>query len=151
MNSIDKSLVTFDLALRRRFAFCKIMPQLSVLESMLAEYNIDENVLNAYISRCKELNDRISNPNSRLQLGVDYQIGHAYFAKIKDFLIFEEEIMENDPDKTQSIGVINSYSLEKLWMYHLLPLLEEYLGSRIDDAEIQQLLKKEEEIFTKFE
>lgn len=37
MNSIDKSLVTFDLALRRRFAFIKVMPQLKVLEKMLAK------------------------------------------------------------------------------------------------------------------
>lgn len=151
MNSVDKSLTTFDLALRRRFAFFKVMPNMKALESMLAKYNIRENNLQDFIKRCERLNRHITNPQKQFRLNEDYQIGHAYFAKIKDFLIFEEEIMENDPDKTQSIGVINSYSLEKLWMYHLLPLLEEYLGSRIDDAEIQQLLKKEEEIFTKFE
>ena len=151
MNSVDKSLTTFDLALRRRFAFYKVMPNLKALEAMLAEKNIRDENLQDFIERCARLNRNITKKDGQFRLGEDYQIGHAYFAKIKDFLIFEEETMESDPDKTQSIGVINSYSLEKLWMYHLLPLLEEYLGSRIDDDEIQKLLKKEEEIFTKFE
>lgn len=140
MNSIDKSLVTFDLALRRRFAFCKIMPQLSVLESMLAEYNIDENVLNAYISRCKELNDRISNPNSRLQLGVDYQIGHAYYGKIKDFMV--------KPNEDRDVQFISTFELDKLWAYHIYPLLEEYLGNRIDDDEVENCLKDLKDFFT---
>jgi len=86
MNSIDKSLVTFDLALRRRFSFIKIMPNVSVLENILAEYNIEESCLTSYVDRCKSLNERIANPSSRLNLGADYQIGHAYYGKIKDFL-----------------------------------------------------------------
>ena len=40
MNSIYKSLVTFDLALRIIFGFIKIMPQLQVLENILSDYNI---------------------------------------------------------------------------------------------------------------
>lgn len=139
MNSIDKSLVTFDLALRRRFAFCKIMPQLSVLESMLGEYNIEDNNLFSYIQRCKELNNRIANPNSRLQLGVDYQIGHAYYGKIKDFL---------QKSKVDS-QYITSFELEKLWTYHLYPLLEEYLGNRIDDDEVKKCLNDRKDSFTK--
>ena len=34
MNNVDKSLVSFDLALRRRFGFYKVMPNLKVLESV---------------------------------------------------------------------------------------------------------------------
>ncbi len=151
MNSVDKSLTTFDLALRRRFAFFKVMPNMKALEAMLAKYNIREDNLQDFIKRCERLNRNITDPQKQFRLNKDYQIGHAYFAKIKDFLILEKETIENDSDKTQSIGVINSYSLEKLWMYHLLPLLEEYLGNRVDDAEIQQPLKKEEDLFTKFE
>ena len=150
MNSVDKSLATFDLALRRRFAFFKVMPNMKALETILAKYNIKEGNLQDFIDRCERLNRDIIDPQKQFRLSEDYQIGHAYFAKIKDFLIFEEEADECNSEEIQRIGIINSYVLEKLWLYHLLPLLEEYLGSRIEDAEIQQLLKKEEYIFTGF-
>lgn len=60
MNSIDKSLVTFDLALRRRFGFIKIMPQLQVLETFLSDYNIEESCLTNFIARCRDLNPTCS-------------------------------------------------------------------------------------------
>ena len=148
MNSLDKSLTTLDLALRRRFSFFPIMPNTKALESMLAECNIREDNLQDFIRRCEYLNNSLTNPNEELRLGKDYQIGHAYFAKIKDFLFFEDETDERVPGETNTIGVINCYSLEKLWMYHLLPLLEEYLGNRVDDNQIQNLLKEKGRIFT---
>lgn len=132
MNSIDKSLVTFDLALRRRFAFYKIMPQVSLLESMLSDYNIEENCLNGFIQRCEELNEKLSDAKSPLQLGQDYQIGHAYFGKISDFL------KKRKPEEpTQSIS---TFELEKLWQYHLSPLIEEYVGSRIEDENVAKYI-----------
>jgi len=157
MNSVDKSLTTFDIALRRRFAFFKVKPNMKALEHMLArstksleavEYYIREDNIQGFIQRCERLNSNITNPKKQLRLGEDYEIGHAYFAKIKDFLFFEDESDENNPNKTHRVGVINSYSLEKLWMYHLLPLLEEYLGSRVDDTDIQKLLVEEGKSFT---
>lgn len=141
MNNIDKSLVTFDLALRRRFAFFKVMPQLKVLEKMLAKENIAEASLEEYISRCQAINDRIANPSSRLQLGIDYQIGHAYYGKIKDFL--KKYSSDDDPI------ILSSFDMEKLWEYHLLPLLEEYLGNRIDDQDIKHCLNDIKNEFTK--
>ena len=141
MNSIDKSLVTFDLALRRRFGFIKIMPQLQVLETILSDYNIEESCLTNFIARCRDLNEHISRPNSRLQLGVDYQIGHAYYGKIKDFLT---ECNESDP-----VQIITSFDLEKLWEYHLEPLLEEFLGNRIEDSEVIRCLEERKNEFTK--
>lgn len=146
MNSVDKSLTTFDLALRRRFAFFKVMPNLKALEVMLAANNIREDNLQDFIERCDRLNHNITKADGQFRLGEDYQIGHAYFAKIRDFLIYEEQENEHHKEK---IGIINSFSLEKLWLYHLLPLLEEYLGSRVEDIEIKQLLNSEQEIFTK--
>ena len=141
MNSIDKSLVTFDLALRRRFGFVKITPQLSALESMLADYHVKEDCLHAFIARCRELNERIANPNSRLQLGSDYQIGHAYYGKIKDFL--------RQSPKSDVPQVISTFDLEKLWEYHLEPLLEEYLGNRVEDAEAMRCLNECKNNFTR--
>lgn len=141
MNSIDKSLVTFDLALRRRFAFYKIMPDLSALPAMLANYNIEESCLGAFIERCRELNKQIAEPSSDLQLGVDYQIGHAYFGKIKDFLT-----ERNYKDSPQ---MISPFELEKLWLYHLQPLIEEYLGNRIDDPQTKKCLNNIMDSFCK--
>lgn len=141
MNSIDKSLVTFDLALRRRFGFIKIMPQLQVLDTILSDYNIEESCLTNFVGRCKELNDHISRPNSRLQLGVDYQIGHAYYGKIKDFLTKTKEF--------EPAQIITTFDLEKLWDYHLEPLLEEFLGNRIEDSEVIRCLEERKNEFTK--
>lgn len=141
MNSIDKSLVTFDLALRRRFGFIKVMPNVSILENILEDYNIEETCLSAFIDRCKKMNDEIASPQNRLQLGVDYQIGHAYYGKIKDFL------KKGSPEENPQI--ISTFDLEKLWEYHLQPLLEEYLGNRVDDVDVMDSLSSVKNNFTK--
>lgn len=140
MNNVDKSLVSFDLALRRRFSFVKMMPDLTVLDTMLTGYPVSKNVTNsveeenlvAYIGRCEWLNERISTSQT-LGLNENYQIGQAYFMKIKDFLPKIE-------DKGKVI--ITTLELEKLWEYHLLPLIEEYLGARADETEIKSKLKE---------
>ena len=117
------------------------MPQLKVLEKMLAKENIADACLEEYISRCQAINDRIANPSSRLQLGIDYQIGHAYYGKIKDFL--KKCSADDDPI------ILSSFDMEKLWEYHLLPLLEEYLGNRIDGQDIKNCLNDIKNEFTK--
>lgn len=147
MNNVDKSLVSFDLALRRRFSFVKMMPDLSVLDTMLTDYSIDdgktnsveENNLDSYIKRCEELNERISTSQT-LGLNENYQIGQAYFMKIKDFLPKIED---------EGKVIITDLELEKLWEYHLLPLIEEYLGARADETEIKSKLKEIKVNFTK--
>lgn len=141
MNNIDKSLVTFDLALRRRFGFVKIMPQLQVIEKILSDYNIEESNLLSFICRCKKLNEQIARPDSRLQLGADYQIGHAYYGKIKDFLKRSGE--------TGLVQMITTFDLEKLWEYHLEPLLEEFLGNKVEDTDVVSCLKELKNEFTK--
>lgn len=141
MNNVDKSLVSFDLALRRRFGFYKVMPQMVVLSDILSG-KIGEDYIEPYITRCSELNRYISenaNDNKHLGLGKDYQIGHAYFAKIEDFVY-------NRPDNHK---IITTDDLEKLWVYHVMPLLEEYLGSRTEDEDIKKKLEAIYKEFTK--
>jgi len=134
MNNVDKSLVTFDLALRRRFGFFKLMPKLDVLLDVLGGI-VKEKSLEKYVEKCKKLNEEIV---SELSLGENYQIGQAYFLKIRDF--FKE-------DK----GVeITSFDLEKLWIYNIEPLLEEYLGMSMEDDEIKNKLTKLKESFETF-
>lgn len=139
MNNVDKSLVTFDLALRRRFGFFKLMPKLEVIKDVLSEV-IDEESLSKYYDKCEKLNKNIV---TNLDLGENYQIGQAYFLKIRDFLEKNEneEFIENQN--------ITSFELEKLWIYNLEPLLEEYLGMSIEDNEIMSKLKSLKEEFLK--
>ncbi len=73
----------------------------------------------------------------RKKLNEDYQIEKAYFLKIKDF-IKENELFE-----------ITSYELEKLWVYNIEPLLEEYLGMIMEDDSIKGKLEKLKKEFLK--
>jgi hypothetical protein len=76
-----------------------------------------------------------------LELGEDYQIGQAYFLKIKDFL-------DQEKIKRKEHQIITSFELEKLWIYNIEPLLEEYLGMSIED-DIQTKLNGLKEEFLK--
>ncbi|MFW5990210.1 MAG: McrB family protein, partial [Campylobacterales bacterium] len=141
MNNVDKSLVTFDLALRRRFGFFKLMPKLEVMQEVLSEFIEDEDKsLSKYYEKCKKLNEDIV---KELDLGEDYQIGQAYFLKIRDFL------QKNENEELIKNQNITSFELEKLWVYNIEPLLEEYLGMSIEDDGVKNKLKSLKEEFLK--
>ncbi len=142
MNNTDKSLVGFDLALRRRFAFLKIPPNMSVLadESFISakeekaltateesESQEDEaiDVAAEFKRRAENLNEQMS---TLLHLPEEKRIGHAYFLRVKDFC----KLIKRDDEKVQCY-VLTPFALEQLWTYHILPLLEEYLGLEFDD------------------
>ena len=67
MNSTDKSIATIDIALRRRFTFLKMKPNLD-----LVEYPKAKEVM-------KKLNEYIV-----ANLSEDYQLGHSYFMQVQD-------------------------------------------------------------------
>ena len=150
MNNVDKSLVTFDLALRRRFGFFKLMPKLEVIKDVLSEVveNTEKNnsSLDIYYKKCVKLNKQIcgsiclkeEKDHNSLDLGEEYQIGQAYFLKIKDFL-----------NSKESDQIITSFELEKLWVYNIEPLLEEYLGMSIEGDGIQAKLNSLKKEFLK--
>lgn len=132
MNNVDKSLVTFDVALRRRFAFYRMEPELETLWGFprLAA-SINKESIADLIRRGNELNDAICN---KLHLSKEYRIGQAYFGRIVDF--------------TDGLE-INSFHRKKLWEYHLLPLLEEYLGMAAEAEEVNQGLHQLMDIVVK--
>lgn len=66
MNTADRSIAMIDVALRRRFVFEEIMPDLNLIKESIEEVPIRKIV--------QTLNDKIS-----VLYGRDYQIGHSYF------------------------------------------------------------------------
>lgn len=110
MNDIDRSVESMDFAMRRRFAWYEVDPKERVEMLDKLESCKDEAII-----RMNRLNDAITE-----KLGSAYQIGPAYFLKLKE-------------------GDFN-----KLWKMNLKPLLQEYLrGTR--DAE--STLKKFEDSY----
>lgn len=90
MNTADKSISFLDVALRRRFGFLELLPDYSLLESVI----YDELPLKAYV---KELNKRICE-----NIGQDarnLQIGHSYFLEnekpVKEFSKFSRILKED--------------------------------------------------------
>jgi len=67
MNSTDKSIALIDIALRRRFTFLKMAPNLA-----LVNYTGAKDIM-------AELNKEITET-----LGADYVLGHSYFMKIQN-------------------------------------------------------------------
>jgi 5-methylcytosine-specific restriction protein B len=71
MNTADKSIALVDIALRRRFQFIPVYPDSSVIINYCKSTDKSEKAL-----FMDSLNTRL-----RVDKGVDFQIGHAYFLK----------------------------------------------------------------------
>ncbi|WFN33473.1 AAA family ATPase [Methanogenium sp. S4BF] len=106
MNTADKSIALVDIALRRRFGFFEMMPDSDVLRELLVSNDAKvQEIFDIAIAVHEQLNNAILEKYDR-----DHQIGHSYFVKLKD---------ERTPD--DACG-----SLEFIWYYEVLPLLQEY-------------------------
>lgn len=82
MNTADRSVEALDTALRRRFSFVEMMPDVSVVE----KENFDENYPRAEVMQ--KINDRIE-----LLLDRNYTLGHSYFLKEDFKASFKNEII----------------------------------------------------------
>lgn len=105
MNDIDRSVDSFDFAMRRRFRFVEIKAdeRLEMLESLE-----DEALKNEAIQRMTALNQAIISVED---LNRNYQIGASYFLKLK------------------------TLSFDELWTDYLEPLLQEYVRGMYDEEE----------------
>lgn len=137
MNDVDKSIDAFDLALRRRFSWIEKSYDKNVVKGVLSDFNnIDE-----YLKNIEELNKYISTTSiskpEGLGLGKQYEFGHSFFLKIKDFITQRKIITED--------------AMKNLFDIHLKPTLKEYLRTVYSDNEIEKYLKiaKEEKFLGK--
>lgn len=124
MNDIDRSVDSFDMALRRRFVWKQYRFDIEPIEEKYKE----SNRLDDYILICQALNKHITNING-FNLSNAYELGQSYFMKPK-------------PDK------LNQTELNKVWKEHISPLLKEYLRAEYTDNEMVQKLIEAKKIFT---
>ena len=100
MNTADRSLAGLDIALRRRFVFQELMPNLDTLKGVVVA-GVNGNVR-------ANVQDMLGVMNKRIEvlLGREYQIGHAYFLPLK-----AEPTLER---------------LGQIFSKQIIPLLQEY-------------------------
>ena len=113
MNDIDRSVDTFDFAMRRRFRFVEVTAesQLYILDNELDGHEEEAK------KRLRNLNAAIENVQ---ELNSHYHIGPSYFLKLKDV----------------------DFDYELLWSDYLKPLLEDYLRGSYEEFETLETLKK---------
>lgn len=112
MNDIDRSVDSFDFAMRRRFRFVELKADERL--EMLASLE-DEDLETEAIRRMTALNREIVNVED---LNENYQIGAAYFLKLK------------------------TLSFDQLWTDYLEPLLHEYVQGMYDEEGLMSKFAK---------
>ena len=112
MNDIDRSVDTFDFAMRRRFRFVEVTAE-SQVGMLDKELNIHAEEAK---TRLRNLNTSIENVQ---ELNSHYHIGPSYFLKLKDV----------------------DFDYELLWSDYLKPLLEDYLRGSYEEDETLETLK----------
>lgn len=112
MNDIDRSVDSFDFAMRRRFRFVEIKAEdtQDMLESLE-----NEELKNDAVERMDKLNAEIIKVED---LNENYQIGASYFLKLK------------------TVG------FDVLWTDYLSPLLQEYVRGLYDEESIMKRFAK---------
>lgn len=118
MNDIDRSVDTFDFAMRRRFRFIEVTAKSTqyMLESLgdealVAEAAAKMDALNDAIVKVPDLNE-------------NYQIGASYFLKVK------------------SLGKDTKEGFDILWTDYLKPLLREYVRGLYNEEELMATFAK---------
>lgn len=112
MNDIDRSVESFDFAMRRRFRFIEIKASDEQQLKMLEQLDDFETARAKLLS----VNANISNIEG---LNSHYHIGPSYFLKLKDL----------------------NYDYELLWSDYIAPLLEEYIRGFYNEDELMESLK----------
>lgn len=127
MNSIDRSVESFDFALRRRFHWIDIKAN-DIMKNSLISIGKDyrgKQEIEELAKRIISMNSKISgDPGKNLGLTEDYHIGPAYF---KDY--FKQE-KNPDEEQNQNEGKIDTNKLKEIFENRIEPLLRDYTRGR---------------------
>lgn len=122
MNDIDRSVDSFDMALRRRFVWKHYRCDYDVIEDKFSK----ESKIEEYINICKSLNQHITSERG-FNLSDSYELGQSYFMKPKQ---------------------LNQKELDRVWIEHIAPILKEYLRAEYSEKEIDTHLENAKETYT---
>lgn len=115
MNDIDRSVDTFDFALRRRFRWVNVGVDTTLLTSTFRSMNSKANTkksddeITAFVQKIMNMNDVFEEPeySKIFRTPKDYYVGPAYFE-----------------------GLFKGQSMETIWNNKVEPLLKEYIRGR---------------------
>ncbi|WP_292429097.1 AAA family ATPase [Mesorhizobium sp.] len=107
MNIADRSLALVDLALRRRFAFVTLEPQLNgAWRQWCADRGLDADVVALIEQRMAALNEEIAKDRS---LGPQYRIGHSYVTPVATTTIADARAWFLDVVHTEIVPLLHEY------------------------------------------
>jgi MoxR-like ATPase len=119
MNNIDRSVDSFDFALRRRFMWEEVQPNFNIVRNILTA-NWKDDLASAF----EKLNKKIEIEEL---LGKDYRIGHSYALEVTPI-----------QNRFDSVTEVKSF----LWNDYVKSLLEEYLRGLGDERKAQEKLNQ---------
>lgn len=121
MNDVDRSIDSFDLALRRRFAWIEMKCDFDALRDDLEDYTN----LKQFIECCENLNSFIINKD-KLGLSESFQLGHAIYMNIKKTV--------------NSRKTINKENCKDFFQKYIYGTVREYLRTEYPENEIKEKL-----------
>jgi len=121
MNDIDRSVDSFDMALRRRFVWKHCRCDYDVIEN---EFSYDKKI-GEYRNVCENLNKHVTDEKG-FNLSDSYELGQSYFMKPKKLIQKE---------------------LDRVWIEHISPILKEYLRAEYSEKEIIGKLEEARKLY----
>lgn len=141
MNDVDRSIDSFDIALRRRFLWSRMDCDYQVILNELSdiagigEFGKDDKPESGYVKACFELNQFIIEAGGKkLGMGKLYEIGHSYFMNIRNYI------------KTPEEGVKKGH-LSGLFDDSIAPLLKEYIRSEVPENQLDDIVNAAKKAF----
>lgn len=114
MNTVDRTVALMDAAMRRRFSFMELHPDVPPLTGLLSSWLTNNELPQDGAKLLDELNRRIAEGPAADR---DFRVGHSYLM--------------------QSLAHGGEQALERLWRTQIIPLLTEYHWG--DDTDIQEM------------